>query len=208
VVIAMRRARVVLLGGSVLAVACNAILGIDPPNVTNDARLDASFEGVSAPAGNILPNGSFEDGCGPPWEGATAESALARTGSKSCMKCGSVDDSSFFLGIDVPEKLEVGAQYEARAYVRDPGDAGKPAHDIHAEIYVFAAVDGLQNNAAVGQIETVDPLTQEWQLARSQLTVEEDPADGGKSIGLNVTSRLGLTGGCFLVDDVSLVRVK
>jgi hypothetical protein len=209
---------VVVVGGG--AGGCNAILGINEPNVVADGGVAAdatSSDSPSAPvedAGfNDIPDPSFEKGCGELMADGVEVTPVSagRTDDHACRVCSSGET---FYGVDRrmvtgADNVRVGDSFHAGAWFRkDPDHPSAP--DIHVEIEVD--VDGPSNTLqqeAVGQ--SLSTLTDSWQHIEGTFTVKVAATEAGTGnlISIDFLSRTGKPGGgdrCFVVDDVLFRR--
>jgi hypothetical protein len=175
-----------------------------------DAKSDGALE-VLADAKpdsgevNVHPTGTFEiGGCGfwGSYQGMLSSSPTARTGVGSCQVCTQPTTTDLFSGDDTGTGIvaEVGATYRAEAWVRTSGAAPAPGSVLMtlrtiAQSGAFTILDQADSPTA--------PIDANWTHLQTRLTATKP---GGI---LNVVV-LGQhrTGACFLVDDVSLVRVQ
>jgi hypothetical protein len=160
-----------------------------------DAGSDGSMDGTDACGpvpGNLLANNNadFELGC-TGWYmsngGTVSPSAQAHCGSKACQFCPATTYDTVISAVDIP--VSQGEQYELRGFVRAVG----------APFSVWTIVD-----LNVGQIDG----------ARTALSGEYTPLSTTIAITTQTSiiyASLGTAyadGGCLLVDDMVLLRVR
>ena len=166
---------------------------------------DAGGEGALDAGMNIVTDPDFEDPSCSMWSGGgeatTSEvDGIAHSGSKSCMVCGVDPHAVWGIGQDVDKsKLVDGVTYRATAWVRAPeAEAGPPPLDGAYINLSFYTVDGTQ----IGTEAESGPLALDGTWREITVTRAWD-ATADKLIMSVQARRLG---GCFLVDDASLVR--
>jgi hypothetical protein len=179
--------------------------------VTNDgAAGDGSTAGDGGPDASVPvelhPNGTFEDGLAPwgAYHGTVALDATARTGTKSLRPCAQPNPpaDNIFSGDDqgaVPNPV-IGATYHASIWVRaDPAASMAPS----GVLLLFRTIQ-LPNFAEV-EVKTTTPVTLDatWKKLEIDLPVTM-PA---KALNIAVIGQHA-AGACFLVDDVSVVRIQ
>jgi hypothetical protein len=158
-----------------------------------DASTDAPVDVGALPDGSLLFHGDFSNGCsdfGGTNATVTAD-PVARSGPSSCRVCATGSPAT--ISQSAGETMPAGAHYVATAYVRtaSPMAAADP---MFIEVRVNSTGQAAK---AVGPL-----LTDTFQAITTTLVV----GAAGSTVGFSVGSTAG--SGCFLVDDVSVVRVK
>ena len=170
-----------------------------------DGAIDAGDAGSDALSGpqNLHPNGTFETGIAPwgAYQGTVASDSTARGGTKSlraCTRDGTLDyftaDDGSALGGPV-----MGATYRAEVWVRTaPGAVVPPsvALWIRSANYTggFQSIETDNNDGP--------PLTATWQKLSVTLKITKPAERLGIFVGADQA-----TNACFLIDDVTLVRL-
>jgi hypothetical protein len=216
----------VLTGFSALAIFVGC-LGDDPEKVTptpeaggsssgsSGTTTDAnspSPDGAGSSSGNpaadggtaiALANSDFQNGCAEwePEDSLVGPEDAGRSPTNSCLVCYNNSTQFDIVQRIARSDLQPGATFRARAYVRRPlqGNAAKSAN-----IYLQAEDDQLNIIGRDTAPTVVMPLTNEWQLTESVVIVRDA---GASRIGVYAVGEMALTNdGCFLVDDVTLVK--
>ena len=182
--------------------ACNAILGIDPPIVADDASAgDAGGGGDAGPnvAGNVLQNPDFENSSCEGWIGNSATLAVSSishgSGKHSCLVCQSDQSASVYTiaqNLDV-SKLTPGVTYVLQAWLRLP-DADSGLSQASALLIGMDIPGGLDETAATGVNSDA------WTLVTESLPYQPLDGDTPTVAVLNRTN----DNGCFLVDDFTM----
>jgi hypothetical protein len=164
----------------------------------------AAGDGADANGGlpNLHPFGTFENGCtGWGTFGSTlAPSEVARTGTGSCLVCGTGTTTSFTADDDgVLPSPPIGAEYLAEAWVRSAPQKTTPPS--------MQMVLRGRNDAPFVEVEkkfTDYPSpTATWTKLSVKLTITK------ASQKLNVVvAAEWVNGACFLLDDVAIYRTK
>jgi hypothetical protein len=214
----------VLTGFSALAIFVGC-LGDDPEKVTPTPEAGGSSSGSSgttdanspspdgaSSSGNpasdggtpiAVANADFQNGCAEwePEDALVGPEDAGRSPTKSCIVCYNSSAQFNIVQRIARSDLQPGATFRARAYVRRPlqGNAAK-----HANIYLQAEDDQQNIIARDTAPMLVMPLTNDWQLTESVVVVRDA---GASRIGVYAVGEMALTNdGCFLVDDVTLVK--
>lgn len=169
----------------------------------DESQVDAGARKSSCGAllfGRPLPlfNGDFELGCANGWAvyagSATEETASPSSGAIACRVCtGGAGSDGFLIYATVSQPVVPGESYEVVACVRAvPGADGGVA--AYAELSALG--DGARGSAiALGN--TYMPVRGGWTVAT---------ANASFSAAVRVSPAIGAQ--CFLVDDVSVARVR
>lgn len=170
-----------------------------------DAGPDANVD-ADAPTGppNLVQNPGFEDPgeeCGPPWSifrSTLTRVSTARTGANACRVCkGSSTEPDFTINYSgsLDPSAKVGDRYRASAWVRLASGAISVAQ-IHLRVW---------NGSSGHSIGVSAPamLDNTWKLVQVEGTVDEAPT----RMDIYILSFGASTTDCFLVDDVSVVRL-
>lgn len=163
----------------------------------------SSSEGGSGGTPIALGNADFENGCNE-WvadESLAAPEDAGRSPTRSCLVCfNGVQDFNIVQRV-IRSDLQPGARFRARAFLRRPLQ-GNPAQK--ANVYIQAESEDLTVFGRDEKPTGVMPLTDQWQPSESVMTVEDA---GATKIAVYVFGQRAITmDGCFLVDDVTLVR--
>ncbi len=225
------------IGFLALLVGCNGILGIEEPTLdepsassdgggspndasANDASAndadasDAGFDAVAADAGtSVIIDPGFEQSCTSDlWVGNEAEptwsDANPHAGKRSCMICGT-GGSSWGWGIHIgADRLVKGQRYHVSASFRLPDTGAAPPG---AKVTLLAAVvEGEFSTDAITSERpnaSVSPLTNAW-VEKSFDIGFDPPADAGADTYLVVAATTTNAGGCFQLDDFSVVPTQ
>lgn len=184
------------LASSMVALAC---LGDDPERVETrpDLVADAAAEAAAEPAGqSILDRGDFESGGCLGWTANTATlnaDITARSGVGACRVCDADAESVWGIFQLVPEAAP--GRYVARAYVRTHGTVGPTTVEL---TLARTKRSGEQLGEVVAPV-TIAPNDATFTEVAAQIDVGPDE---GVAVGVMATTFPG----CFLVDDVTLVK--
>jgi hypothetical protein len=192
------------------AQAADVRTSADGPSVEASGEADASDGAVTSDADAALaelhPNGTFESG-GAPWGSYNGNvfvlDGTARTGSRSLRACGQATAPAdpIFSGDDngAAGAPIVGATYRATAWVRTaPGSAVPPGVSMRfrtIQLPVFVETE-IRETAGVA-------ITSTWQKLDIELPVSKSAA----KLNIAVLGKWA-AGACFLIDDVSIVRIQ
>jgi hypothetical protein len=170
-----------------------------------DAASEAAPPGTSdaGDGANLHRNGGFERDCSGwfPYRSTLAPSPLARTGAGACLVC--ADETDPYFATDdhgVLARPPVGAEYRVEAWVRRaPGSPALLRSNLTLRTrneWPFTVVEqGVDDGPGA---------TDGWQRLEARLAVTR-PAE---SLNVAVSAQRGQGRGCFVVDDVVLVRTR
>lgn len=152
---------------------------------------------------NLHPNGSFETGCAPwaAFQGTmTHVTSGARTGVGACRFCTN-GSGTYFTADDAGSfgKPVVGAEYAVEAWVRSVDGKAMPPRVSLA----LRTRDTTKTKVEGTQVELGTALSTQWQRMRTNLSVTKDAAELAIVVGADRSADE-----CFLLDDVTLVRVR
>ena len=154
----------------------------------------------------LHPNGTFESGIVPwvPYHGTVASDTTARTGAHSLRACAqaSMPSDGVFSADDGGAILApvVGATYHAIAWVRTaPGATAAPS----SVNLLFRTIDTSPAFAEVENVYTSSvAIDTTWTKIETDLKVTKT----AQALNVAVTGHYA-AGACFLIDDVSVVRI-
>lgn len=197
------------LASSLVFVACSFVrdfegfdTGAPDGSRPLDPPADAGGDGGGAPS-NLRPNGDFESGC-QGWrafQGTIEPSAIVRGGKMACRVCpDETGFGNFSIGGSDPivEDPPPGSEYRVEAWFRkDParpalGSAGVLLRTSNADPFV-------EIEKRFSQVE----LVEEWRRGTTSLPVTQR----AELLDISLSGERA-SGGCFLVDDVAVVRVR
>lgn len=184
----------------------------EPIDGTTERMLDAPSGGGDNDAGadaappELHPNGTFESGLAPwvPYHGTVASDTTARTGTHSLRTCAqaSVPSDSVFSADDSGAVLGpvVGATYHASAWVRTAPGATAAPRSVNL---LFRTIDTSPAFAEVENSYTPSiAMSTTWTKLETDLKV----TTAAQALNVAVTGHYE-AGACFLIDDVSVVRL-
>jgi hypothetical protein len=169
------------------------------------ADADAADAGDGdAPDSNLYPNPSFETGCGSStgFDSTVTTDPTAHDGTRSCRICARDGKTTYSaVGAIFVANPPLGAAYVATAYMRKaPGNPDAPKVQgilrLRNDTPQFEQVDamgGAQPNAADA-----------WQSITAEMTVQK----AAQALEFYVTGYSTSTDSCFLVDDITVKRLK
>ena len=150
--------------------------------------------------GTPLPlfNPDFELGCTNGWSvyagGATEDTTQPSSGAIACRVCtGTTGSDGFFIGAALGRPVLPGEVYEVVACVRAVPAAGS-AVSPYAEM----------NAGTEGHRDSTVALGPTYTTVRASFT----PVAAHADLSMNIRVSPGVAGDCFLVDDVSVARVR
>jgi hypothetical protein len=173
--------------------ACNAVLGINPPNVNDASSGDAGF--------NYVRNASFTSPSACAFFTGPGLELTAVGGGQgddhACQVCS--PGGGAFFGISQvlpPTTFNEGETYHFEAWVRAPiGAAAASSISVELEIDRDRSI---QQPQAAGP-----PLAQEWKRVSGDLIVTAEAARNGNLMAISILSRIAHADTvCFVVDDV------
>jgi hypothetical protein len=185
--------------------------GTGDATATRDSGPPPDGGGESGP-GNLLENPGFsgsDPGCGLYWManlGTIQRSSISKTGTYSCELCpNSTAPGSVFelLSTSPPANGPAGTTYQAGAYFMFADDAGPgnspPTGQLQLE-YMYEAGSPLYTG------DSLAVVTNQWQSATTSLTTDA----GNEAVQFVMLfaypqTDAGGTGGCVLIDGVSLI---
>ncbi len=185
----------------ITSVAIIACVGAEPSIPSGQSDFDAGLDAAAiADAGSVILRGEFESTNCLGWtdNGATMDSdPIARTGKSSCRICDPTNGTAnpvWGIFQDVPS-VPAGT-YAARGFARTSGDAGP------FEIWLGAQpLDGAgQSTGTAVERSLVIAPGEDW--APITLKLDVGPGQGAT---VSLLSR-SAGGGCFLMDDVTLIK--
>jgi hypothetical protein len=151
--------------------------------------------------GTPLPlfNPDFELGCTNGWSvyagGATEDTALPSSGAIACRVCtGSTGPDGFFISAALGRPVLPGEVYELVACVRAVPTGGGGGVSPYAEL----------NAGTEGHRDSTVALGPTYTTVRASFT----PTAAHPDLSMDIRVSPGVAGDCFLVDDVSVARVR
>jgi len=202
------RSQLLLLGtGLACAAVIAACTGEDAVLVSgspgNDASADDAAAAASdgavvdggATAGSVIVQGEFEKpGCFG-WntnEAMVALAPAAHSGSSACRVCGSVSTSVWGILQDLPSVPPGG--YQGRGFVQASGDAGPPLVVMRLQAVAAGQDIGPEHDGPANLLDG-EPYAE----VKTEIEIQ-----AGQGVRVGILSQS--PGGCFLVDDVTLVK--
>ncbi len=170
-----------------------------------DAGSDADALAERADAGpNLHPVGTFEDGCGLPWDafqGTLSKSDSAHSGTASCRVCArpSAAAGSNFTADDnrAAGPAQANAGYRAVAWVRTDGTgASTPVSLLLRTATPYAILEAKET----------PPLAVDAEWRRLDVTLAVTQPGGALNVVIYSQQRVGPTP-CFLIDDIEVQKI-
>ena len=180
--------QLLLLGTGLVCVAAIAAC-------TGDDAVVVSGTPTGASAGSVIAEGDFEKtGC---FGWSTNEATLAldpdkHGGSSACRVCASGSTSVWGIFRTLPNVAPGG--YQGRAFLQASGNAGPPLVVMRLQAVADGVDVGPQHDGNADLLQGV-PYAQ----VATEITIE-----AGQGVAVGFLSQA--PGGCFLVDDVTLVK--
>jgi len=191
----------VFFGAAVVA-ACTGDDAVLVNGSTGDAGADgASADGAvavvdaGATAGSVIVQGDFEKAGCFGWmtnEATTALDPAAHGGSSACRVCASGSTSVWGIFQVVPAVSP--GRYAGRGFVQASGDAGPPLVVLRLDAVAAGELVGAQRDGPANVLDGVP---------YAEVNAEIEIATG-QGVAMAVLAQS--PGGCFLVDDVTLVK--
>jgi hypothetical protein len=191
-----------IAAGGYALLGCSLITPLDGLGIASDGG-----GGGDAPnTGNLVPNGSFDEGqggCGPSWGNGYAMTytrvSPGRTGPYACQVCVQGTTTSYAINELVPIPIGAGSYY-AEAWLMTPdGGVNEPnGVSVNVQYDVDAGIGGCGGIPPYcqGSMVTV-PGT--WTKTTASFT-----SNAPQSVLLDLHSYGGTPSSCFIVDDVAL----
>ena len=189
--------QMVFFGAAVVA-ACT---GDDAALVSGSPGGDAGADGASAvvdagaTAASVIVQGDFEKAGCFGWKSNEATVALdpaAHGGSSACRVCASGSTSVWGIFQDVPSVSP--GRYAGRGFVKASGDAGPPLVVLRLEAVAAGELVGPQRDGPANLLDGVP-----YAEVKTEIEI-----GAGQGVALAILAQS--PGGCFLVDDVTLVK--
>lgn len=190
-----------LVAGGVLAGCLGEDVSAEPPVTTTDAGGEASSDGSAQDGGggsggtSVLPRGDFESGGCLGWTANEARLELdpaAHGGSFACRVCASGDTAVWGVFQDVANVAP--GTYAGVGYMRASGDAGPFTTVLRLQATAGGAEVGDQREGSATHAPG-----ETYAEAKAEIAIES-----GQGVSVAVLAQQ--PGGCFLVDDVTLVK--
>lgn len=199
------------------AVACGKTLEIEdaPDAASTDAAAPgnvdagssagdaASADGDAGALPNLHPNGTFDTTCSP-WTSfqgtASHVPSDGRTSAGACRFCTN-GSSSYFTADDtgILGAPVVGGEYEARVWVRAADSTALPSKVSLG----LRTRDASKTEVQDGYVELATPLSTTWQMLTAKLLVTQPAKELAVVVGATPVED-----SCFLLDDVTVVRIR